>query len=66
MTYFSLSLWHINRFPVPVSGTSQLVPETGIGFWYQLAWHTRPISATTSIPDILSGSQKYNYNSNYN
>jgi len=48
-----LSPWHINRFLLPVSGTSQLVPKTGIGFWYQLAWHTRPVSATTSIYRIF-------------
>jgi len=47
------SLWHINRFPVPVSGSSQLVPETDTGFWYQLAWHTRPVSAATSIYRIF-------------
>ena len=29
----------MTHWPLPVSSTVKLVPETGIGFWCQLAWH---------------------------
>jgi len=29
------------------------IHDTLTGFWYQLAWHTRPVSAATSIYRIF-------------
>jgi len=55
-----LSPWHIDRFPVPVSGTSQLVPETSRtchGFRYRFL----PVPAAGSKQNMFYFATGYRY-----